>query len=241
MPLPKKKDIEKVFSVLKTQNSKHDTTVNWKSWKFWLVAIPFILSLIFALIIRWFVPQLEKLLGRNVNVNDWLLLITLVLVALTYVALVYVQVYEDIKRRKESSETIQNPLTQTIMLAEESCVEGLSVAWDLQDIDKAAIDFVHEQLSLEREAVTSRIGSVIGALDKVGLLPGLITLYIGVQRINVPGLPAYVTQYLIPIIVSALYILFAFYTYPALRRLDRYLSFLDLARQRPDLPNDATE
>lgn len=233
MALPKKEDVETVFRVLKDHDTQHNVEVNWKSirnplkwsWKIKAVAIPFLLSFFSGLSSTVF------------PTSDWPLLLTLLFLLLTYIAIAVVQILMVAEEREAITGISRNPLSQTLALVKEHCVEGIEIASKLQNMDKLAISFVYEQLSRERLATTTRSGLIVGAVDKVGLIPGLLTLYVSGQKLF-SGSPSFLTQYIIPIAVAFLYIVFTLYFYPSLLRLDKYLTFLELVKDKTSQENN---
>lgn len=232
MAAPKETSVKEVFRALKDLNVQYNLDLNlfkpdgkWQKASMWSM----ILSFTFALL-------LTLLLGLDSSLNvisevweNWLSLFILLLLLLFYVSVFVFQIIEFVKTSEDLKTIFRNPLTSSLEKVSEDCKRGVEFISRLQTLDRESISFVHDQVVHEHQAFASRVGLFVGAIDKVGVLPGLISLYISWQNLGASDTSNFTIKYTIPIAIASLYA-FALYAHFSLLRLGMYASFLKFAK-----------
>jgi hypothetical protein len=86
------------------------------------------------------------------------------------------------------------------------------------------IEFVRLEVSTERENFERRVSLLIGTIEKIGVIPAFLAVWVSLQALSDP--PSWVDS--LPYALVAMYI-FGVVAHFQLMRLDRMLKLLDLA------------
>jgi len=95
----------------------------------------------------------------------------------------------------------------------------------LNDVQSEVICFANRHLITERESFERRIGVLVGALEKIGLIPGFATLYLAWVKLTEQKTSISIDPWMAGA-VFCLYF-FAVYFHFLFTRLDRYIATLD--------------
>jgi len=100
----------------------------------------------------------------------------------------------------------------------------------LKSYSKTELDLTIASLKLERDALEKRVGLVVGAIEKVGLIPSAITALVALMKLSESGNTSEWTDWY----VGATYVLLGLYAlagfaHTSILRLDKMLRLIELA------------
>lgn len=152
---------------------------------------------------------------------DYIKVAFLFLLLVWYIALPSVQIMELYAERGEILRFLKN--------TNQPVIEGLSATVDadlllvqtLRNKSVPALQLAKNRISSQQSTIERRLGTLIGALDKVGIVPGLITLVIAASSKQNELVTLFVA-----VVMFALY-LFAFAAHFALPRLGLYVKLIE--------------
>ncbi len=110
--------------------------------------------------------------------DESLKLIILVLILIGYVGIVFVQFLEIYAERGFLKQIIRNPLalyTQSL-IEKSACDVDFLIA--IQSFSTHALRVAKVRLEVDQKAIMHRLGVIVGSLDKVGIIPGMFSLYL---------------------------------------------------------------
>lgn len=157
---------------------------------------------------------------------EYIKLAFFVFLIVVYVALPTVQIleiYQDsrefMKFFKNSNEVVLEGLVETI-------ADDCHLACSLEGFSAEALQLVKDRIEAQRIAIDARLGAMVGALPKIGIVPGLITVFIAASsQLNE------IVTILIAIVAFVAYIL-VFAIHFSLPRFGYYVNLLDSEIQR---------
>jgi len=222
------KDVSKILQVLGELNTESDQKIGWSTFiwpetdsskvMIWFVAVPFILAFSLGASSRWItLPELAKLIG--------LLLIVICLLGIIVGFSMMV-----LESRKDLQRIIKNPLVFRIGNIEKNSIASLKFSEKLENIRPKAIEVVLKQVTQERSSFERTIGLLVGAVEKVGIIPGILALVYSIQRLLGTTNMDIDFVYFLQISLIGIYLV-AFYAYPYITRLDKYISFLETSKE----------
>jgi len=223
----KSSEIEKIFDSLVKYNSKYDANISslFPSIKQWpgklfytFVIFPAALSIIFI------IPAIYS--GSS---SLWKLS-PLLSVALSYIGIVVCQVSLIFEQRKDLMDLARNASSVTLGAVRNECLKDLEVVESLLQYEKSSVDYVYKHLVVERQAFERRVGVLVGALEKIGIIPGIFTLLFAFwSKINLSPAPYIVEGAAIGVLF--LYVM-AFNFHFHFNRLDRYIGLFEYVIER---------
>lgn len=129
----------------------------FQKWMFWLMFIFFCIAILVAL-------------STKVQVFSWQKPVALILVLLAQITGIFYQlsfVFEAFKIFKTPTRHFLEPIT-------ESAVRDFNLAESFSRFSESQLYYAKERLSLESAHMKSRVNLLVGALDKVGIVPVLV-------------------------------------------------------------------
>lgn len=166
--------------------------------------------------------------GQFYQVPPWLAVIGIILVIIGYFGLPLSFVVALIRYRKAIITRFKNPF---LILIDNSLPVAKSDAKLVRYFISKPIEqleFLLFQLRAEKESLRARVGSLVGVIEKIGLLPGLVTIFIWLQKIGEEQEPwVYGLIYATPILY-----LFGMAMNVVLAKLDRVCFMIEYAIDR---------
>lgn len=123
---------------------------------------------------------------------------------------------------------ITNPLTPLFEAGIKASKKNAHILFALRKSSLEALQIAQEMIEQQRNSVRHRIATLTGALDKIGLIPGIASLYFAATAKGSPKIAMGIA-----LAIFFLYLL-AFVIHDALPRLEFYLRLLKLEINRRD-------
>jgi len=126
---------------------------------FWAMIILFIIAILIAISTRFIGPF------------SWQKFIALVFVALSQISALLYQlsfIFQSFKILKEPARHFLEPVTK-------SSAQDFELASSLSRFKKSQLEYAKSRLILECDQMKSRVGILVGAIEKVGILPVAVT------------------------------------------------------------------
>lgn len=216
--------VASVFSMLRTLNSTYDATAD-ATVKNTLPQIDKFSGKIFywtalaPLIVGFCIIALFWFSGKKTSVG----FIALILVSVGYLGIIAFQIALFIEEWEHITSLFRNPLTVILNRVEKETILDYTKLAAISDSERNVLRHVRRHLVTERESFERRIGVVVGALEKVGLIPGFVTLYLAWAKLEEQK---YSIDIWVAVGVFILYF-FAFYCHYLFTRMDRYIGTID--------------
>lgn len=143
---------------------------SFQKWAFWLMVGLFALALLVA-VSTW------------VKILKWQKPVALILVALSQLSAFTYQlssIFEGFKVLKEPTRHFFEPVIK-------SAANDYQLANSLIKFDGQQLNYVHSRLVLESEQMKGRINIFVGAIDKVGIFPMMITWFFSTYKYLADG------------------------------------------------------
>ena len=214
-----KSQVNIAFDRIHDLNSTYDAnlsntlTENKASSKilYWIALGPFIVSLIIILCLAIFgkIPSFA--------------FSALILVSISYSGMLIFQLALLIESRNGIITFFKNPLTMILDRVKDETILDHNKLSSLADTENEVINQIRRHLISEKESFERRVGVLVGALEKVGLIPGLVTLYLAWAKVM--GKSISVDPWL-AVSVFTLYFI-AFYCHHLFSRMERYIGTID--------------
>lgn len=177
-------------------------------------------------------------LAMLVAVTDWIYsqselskIVVLLLTLVGYVGIMAVQLMELYAEKGSILQFLKNPLVVfTNSLVEDATME-LKLLEELKKFSGESLELLRRNLEAGHLAISHRIGILVGAMEKIGILPGLITLYIAASSNGSQRFAVFVA-----LAMFAIYV-FSFTIHQALPRLHFYKGLIEfeLVRRKNEL------
>jgi hypothetical protein len=175
------------------------------------VGLPFIIALGLAL--------LNKGLGKQ-----WLSQVALILLATTYLFILLNPFIMLVLNWSFFWRAVRNPLGLILDNSKQCAETDMKYIRYFYKHERHALKFVLIEMKAERSAFERRVGLIVGALEKIGIIPGLVALFATLTRINsFQSAWIYGIAYGMPI----LYFL-GVYEHYLMSRLDRFIMLLEM-------------
>ena len=132
---------------------------NFQKYTFWAMISFFILAILFAVSTKFIGPL------------PWQKLIALVFVALSQISALLYQlsiIFQGFKVLKEPARHFLEPVTK-------SSAQDFELATSLSRFEESQLEYAKNRLLLECEQMKSRVSILVGAIEKVGILPVAVT------------------------------------------------------------------
>jgi len=215
-----KSDVDWVFTKLKQLNSHYDANTNNTlpnsdkiSGKIFirLVVAPFIVGVVLAGILYYF-DKIQTLGAAS-----------LVLISVGYLGIIAFQISLVLENWTDIFGFLKNPLTILLARVQDETKLDYANLYELKEKSSLVLEHVQAHLKSERDSFERRVGVLVGALEKVGIIPGLITLYLAWLKFGSNDIS------LEPEIATGIFLLyfFAFYCHFLFSRLDRFIYTID--------------
>ena len=145
----------------------------------------------------------------------------LILLLTWYVIIPTLQIMEIYADRDDLLQFFRNPnkiiIEGLYMTINSDCI----LANALKDKSIEALRLIKNRISVQQTAMVIRLGTLIGAIEKIGIIPGLITLYLAASSNHNELIP------LIAAIVVFILYLFSFYIHFSLPRFTLYIKLIE--------------
>lgn len=212
-----KNQVNTVFSKIHELNSFYDTNAKASTRRtsdhifYWLVIGPIIVAAALLLLLYC--------IGKTPSVA----FAVLFLISIGYIGMIAFQISLIIEERRNLLLFLKNPLTIILNRVKDETTLDYSKLCSLNDVQPEVLCHAYRHLITERESFERRTGILVGALEKVGLIPGFATLYLAWSKLAEQKIS------IDPWIAGAVFVLyfFAFYFHLLFTRLDRYIATLD--------------
>lgn len=138
----------------------------FQKYSFWAMVLLFVLAIAVAISTKFIGPYV------------WQKLTALVFVALSQISALLYQlsfVFGAFKILKEPTRHFLEPVTR-------SSAKDYDLALSLLRFDKAQLEYAKNRLLLECEQIKSRVNLLVGAIDKVGILPVAVTWFLAAYK-----------------------------------------------------------
>lgn len=148
-------------------------------------------------------------------------LVMLLLMLLGYMGIAVVLLLEIYSDRRDILKIFKNPLSlafEGLLTASKSDVKLMGA---IQDYSTEVLGLVKSRLEIQKTGIERRMGILVGAVEKMGVLPGLLTLYLAYKESESQVL------FCLAIFVFILY-LCALSVHYALPRLEVYSRLINL-------------
>ena len=153
--------------------------------------------------------------------SDYIKFSLLLLLLFWYIALPTVQLMEIYADRTELIQFFRNSNQVVIDGLGQSTSADSALVKALKVHSLESLTLAKNRISAQQAAIEARVGALAGALDKVGIVPGLITLIIAAMSEQNENITLFVT-----IVIFAVYV-FAFNVHYSLPRLGFYVKLLE--------------
>lgn len=219
-----KEEIEEIFSeiekfedeISKSELGKKEAFRNRISSRFFFyVGLgPFVASVIILLLLYCFK-------GPKI-----FFLSPLVLISIGYIGIVVSNIAYIVEERKDLKMFFKNPVKMILGNIRNESVVDMDLFKSIVDKSTSSLVYIKEHIENERIHFERRLGILVGALEKIGLIPGLATLYFAWAKAGESG--PFSIQTGTAISVFSLYLL-AVYYHLQFGRLDRYIRTFSVA------------
>ncbi|WP_459893753.1 hypothetical protein [Desulfothermus okinawensis] len=138
----------------------------FQKYSFWAMILLFILAITVAISTKF------------IGLFSWQKLTALMFVALSQVSALLYQlsfIFEGFKILKEPTRHFLEPVTK-------SSAHDYDLALSLSRFDVAQLEYAKNRLLLECEQMKSRVNILVGAIDKVGILPVAVTWFLAAYK-----------------------------------------------------------
>lgn len=153
----------------------------------------------------------------------WAGAVSMAALIVEYLSTILCPLLELVYRRRAIFKAIKYPFNTLLRNVELTTNVDLYYLERLRNTSGSELRFIRLELEAERDALAKRIGLVTGAIDKVGLFPGVLSLIVALTRIGTSQ-PEWV--YGIAYATPILYAMGAGF-HILLLRFDRHLSLID--------------
>ena len=183
---------------------------------------PDILS-ISVILISLIVFIIASILKNKILVN-----ISVIILFIGYAGLLLSPIYLAFYHRKKLCKNVKNPLGVIINNAKQSHDLDSKYINYFVSKEKEALERVFLELNSEKESFATRVSLIIGAIEKVGLFPGVIAFFITLSKIdNIEFDWVLTIAYAIPI----LYFM-GVYSHFLINRMNRHIELIKYAIQQ---------
>lgn len=204
-------------------NAKEYAQINRLFWE--LIALPAGLSILIAIV-------------GHYGDQPWLYTTSIAALGLSYIGFVLYVIASTWLTRREIKKIFQNPLMPQLKIAATAINADQAFLPVLQKFPHLDLQIAQLEIKAERESLEKRTGIVLGALDKVGIAPGLLTTIIAYQKIKTTTTVALNEQPLDNQIILALTIALPFLylmgvvAHTSMSKLDRIIKIIELTITR---------
>ncbi|MGH1439761.1 MAG: hypothetical protein ACRBBR_06595 [Cellvibrionaceae bacterium] len=169
----KSEEIESIFQSIVHLNEKERAAVKQKNelsnqrmnrLYIWGVGVPLVLATT--------VGMTNKLTIQS----DILNVAALLLLVLVYVGILALPFCEIISHRKDIIRFFKNPFKRMILNIKENTESDTQYISVFNEKSIDTLRFIKSQIELEKDTLMKKLGLILGAVEKVGLLPGILAL-----------------------------------------------------------------
>lgn len=161
-----------------------------------------------------------------IGTSKVLLLSPLILITLGYLGIITSQIISIVEEWKDIRLFATNPIKVIFRNIKNESDFDIEIFNILRNNSIVSLTHIRDHIENERDHLERRIGVLVGAIEKVGLIPGLVTLYIAWSKIG--EYDKFNVQTGAATGVFMLYIL-AIYCHLQFGRLDRYIKTFNAA------------
>lgn len=177
----------------------------------YMVIIPFLFSMFFLLI-------------KNILSNDLVVISGLVFLTVSYVGIIIQNIMMLFVNRSDFIELFSRPFS-LIISNTVATVRYESILYRaLMYRSTQEIQYVLNRIRAERNVLSNKISILIGGIEKIGLFPGLVAMFMSFGQLGNNNVPSWVEP--IAYVSIALYI-FGFLFHNAIIRADEKIQLLD--------------
>ncbi|HAV1886635.1 TPA: hypothetical protein JG939_004213 [Enterobacter hormaechei subsp. xiangfangensis] len=172
------KDILKYFDLLKSHELEFRKTVKQNSlskldnWIFY--------ALISSVVISFLVIMVYYFLKPNAR---FLVTVSTIMILISYVLLLLMPVVKIYQERKSIKRFLMFPLSASVEgnIKKESIIDANFLP-NFEALGKKALELGLMEIKHEREFLSKRVAMVVGPIDKLGILPGIISMIITISK-----------------------------------------------------------
>lgn len=176
----------------------------------WYVIVPFLASA-FLLLFGWLVYE-----------SDMLKIMVLLFILVGYIGLTALQLMEIYADRSSIIQMFKNPLALYTKSLIEDPGSDVQLATALKGFSTDSLCIAKVRLETDQRTISHRLGVTVGALDKIGVIPGLFSLYIAASSSNFERFAV-----IAAVGVFCIYLL-SYKIYQVWPRLGLYINFIGL-------------
>ena len=217
--LPEQKTIDEIFGIVQRLNQRERKKINW-----WVELKHFNSSLSFLgfcfpsilLSIAFVLGYIDHVLGKFSVLG----IIGLILIFIMYIC-IYLDQFRTIAKDYRES------LSKMVGYTMEQAGKDVQHVNDFYKQEIHSLKYVLVQLKAERAARERRIGLMVGALEKVGIIPALIAVMAFLIRPEISKYPAGLLSFMI----AAILVLYGgsfVDNYQMISRLDRIIALIEM-------------
>lgn len=177
----------------------------------YMVIIPFLFSMFFLLI-------------KNILNNDFVVISGLVFLAVSYVGIIIQNIMMLFVNRSDFIELFSRPFSLIISNTVATVRYESMLYRALMYRSTQEIQYVLNRIRAERNVLSNKISILIGGIEKIGLFPGLVAMFMSFGQLGNNNVPFWVEP--IAYASIALYI-FGFLFHNAIIRADEKIQLLD--------------
>lgn len=176
------------------------------------IVIPIITTVILLSVIIYFY-QLDLSVSVS-NISKY----TLMVGYIGLIILLFTQIFKD---NNEFSDFFKNPLTAVFNGLTYTVDDDTKCVIGLKKYSVEALFFVKDRMEMQYSTIQHRFSNMVGGLTKIGILPGLLALFIGISN-----LPVQKFAYSFAIIFLVFYFL-SFWVQHSLPRINFYIRLIE--------------
>ncbi len=110
--------------------------------------------------------------------SDVLKVIMIIFIFAGYVGIFVVQILEFIAGWKDTKQFFNNPIKIVLSSLQDASKKDLLLLDELGKYSSESLKYVKCRIDSQEKAIEKRIGVLVGAIEKIGIIPGVLTLYL---------------------------------------------------------------
>ncbi|MGI0120351.1 hypothetical protein [Zooshikella sp. RANM57] len=178
---------------------------------------------LFMVIIPFSIAILITIVRRSFNLDDWLIIPALAMLAISYLGLFIHPCLEVFIRRRSLCRVIKNPMNIILDNAKSCADVDVKLLRYLRAKPIEHLNFLKIEINEEKLGIQKRVSLLVGAVEKMGLLPGILAMLVTISRLG-EDQPEWV--YAIAYATPLLHI-FCVLVHQLISRLDRISSLIE--------------
>jgi len=222
----KNSEIESIYRIIKAINTHEVKQLNAKQKTkknrflfrlyFEIIVFPFCLAVILGLSKKYF------------GAPEWVTAPGLLALLLSYIGIIVHPIVSAAMNKNELCKSIKKPFSTMLDNSKKSTLVDNKFIKYLENKNIESLQLVYSKVSLEKKEFEKRVSLVIGAIEKIGILPGILASVITVAKFDdkTPGW-IYSIAYATPILY-----LFGAFAHVIISKLERMALVLEFVIDR---------